>query len=278
MNNIGVGYTGIVVQGFAIFVAISILLGRIYFQAYLWTLGIPLTEVRLNAIDYSVVSPDVTILGVGVAILSLFFWWYVTTWSLPSAERSWLKIAIGIGLTVAGSLIGIGLNFVMLRAESLEAFRLGVFGLASLLPMAVSAAGGACFASGFLVRGGKNFGATFNLTDILVPILPIVIGIALVFMSIVDSVMFGRLDARNTLLNAPQAKIEFVSDRLDHLHSNYDECHGDSFACEFQVILIGDNFVYLSPVNSKQPQEEELLIAVPIGDIASISYVSKETP
>ena len=286
MNNSGVGYTGIIVQGFAIFVAISILLGRIYFQSYLGTLGIPLTEVRLNAIDYSVISPDVTILGVGVAILSVFFWWYVTTWSLPSAERSWVKIAIGIGLIIVGYLTGIGLNFVMERAESLEAFRLGVFGLASLFPITVSATGGATFAFGFLVSGGKdtevsggkNDGAIFDLTDILVPIVPIGIGIALVFMSIVDSVMIGRLDARNTLLNAPQAKIEFVSDRTDYFRSNYGNCHGDSISCEYQVIFIGDNFVYLSPVDSKQHQEERLLYAVPVRDIAGITYVSKEIP
>ena len=100
------------------------------------------------------------------------------------------------------------------------------------------------------------------------PILSIGVGISLVFMSITDSVMIGRLDARNTLLNAPQAKIEFVSDRPEYLRSNYDNCHGDPFACEFQVIIIGDSFVYLSPVDSKQSQEEELLYAVPIGEIA----------
>ena len=44
------------------------------------------------------------------------------------------------------------------------------------------------------------------------------------------------------------------------------------------MIIIGDSFVYLSPVDSKQSQEEELLYAVPIGEIASISYISEKTP
>ena len=246
MNHSGTGYAGIIIQGFAIFVAISILLGRIYFLTYLGTLGIPSTEIRLNAIDYSVMSPDVTILGVGVAILSVFFWWYINT-IVPtlSAERNRVRIAIGIGLIIVGTLIGTGLNLVMLRAESLQAFRQGVFGLASLFPMVLSATGATTVATGFLVRGGKNSEvggsknneATFNLGDILMPILSIGVGISLVFMSITDSVMIGRLDARNTLLNAPQAKIEFVSDRPEYLRSNYDNCHGDPFACEFQVDL-----------------------------------------
>ena len=73
MRDDNAGYFGIMAQSFAVFVAISILLGRVYHLTYLETLGIPSSEVRLNVVDYSVLSPDVTILGVGIAIVSAVF-------------------------------------------------------------------------------------------------------------------------------------------------------------------------------------------------------------
>ena len=67
-----IGQIGIlIIQGFAIFVAFSTLLGRIYFREYTIALKIPGSEFRLNAVDYSVISPDVAISGFGVAIFSI---------------------------------------------------------------------------------------------------------------------------------------------------------------------------------------------------------------
>ena len=71
-NQWNVGQIGIlIIQGFAIFAAFSALLGRIYFREYSNALKIPESEFHLNAVDYSVISPDVAISGVGVAIFSI---------------------------------------------------------------------------------------------------------------------------------------------------------------------------------------------------------------
>ncbi len=105
MNDRNVGHLGTMVQSFAIFVAISILLGRIYVLTYFETLGIPTSEAHLNVVEYSVLSPDVTILGVGIAtILPIFLW--ATKYLTSSKDWSPTQVFIGIVLSVLGFLVG----------------------------------------------------------------------------------------------------------------------------------------------------------------------------
>ena len=53
MNGPFWGHVGVIVQSFAVFVAISTLLGRIYSLTYFETLGIPTSEISLSVTDYS---------------------------------------------------------------------------------------------------------------------------------------------------------------------------------------------------------------------------------
>ena len=83
----------------------------------------------------------------------------------------------------------------------------------------------------------------------------------------------GEVDAWNTWAKAPQAKIELASPSThDALSHGSDECDTDSLRCHFRVILTGENFVYLRPLDLES--SEERLYAVPIGDIVSIAYIS----
>ena len=68
--------TRIVLQSVAIFVAISVFLGRIYFLSFYERLGLPVTDVPVNIIDYSIISPNVTlfcfIISVFIGLLVMF--------------------------------------------------------------------------------------------------------------------------------------------------------------------------------------------------------------
>ena len=61
--------------GVSIFVGLSVLMGRIYFQKYAEILGILESDFRLTAIDYALFSPDVTIVALGMAALTAACLW-----------------------------------------------------------------------------------------------------------------------------------------------------------------------------------------------------------
>ena len=93
-NQWSVGQIGIlIIQGSAIFVAFSALLGRIYFREYANVLRIPESEFRFNAVEYSVISPDVAISSFGVAIFSIVL---VLAFKLRiEPNHRWITIGIG---------------------------------------------------------------------------------------------------------------------------------------------------------------------------------------
>ncbi len=101
----------------------------------------------------------------------------------------------------------------------------------------------------------------------------------MVLVALSYSVTLGKSDARNTLMDARQANIEFTSlGAANGLRYESDECQGDSASCEFKVILIGNDFIYLRPLDSGPSPEEQRLYAFPLRDIASIAYVSEGNP
>ena len=55
MNDVSERLGVFVAQDVVVFIGISILLGRIYFQTYFNILGIPSSSVRLNIVDYSII-------------------------------------------------------------------------------------------------------------------------------------------------------------------------------------------------------------------------------
>lgn len=286
MNGLSYPNIGTMIQGLTVFVAISILLGRIYHLTYFATLGIPNSEVSLNIIDYSVISPNVTFLGVGITILLIAYFWGMKVFTLPS---NWHGKRIGVGAFLA--VVSVVLDFLarvsLERFVGLEVFSSGLFGLILLLSMVLLAVGIVTLASGFPLQSiarfpsqriqSRNVGETYNIVQTFKPLIIFIIGVLIIVVAVMNSWTIGRLDARNTILNAPQAKIEFTSaSATDILTPEPDKCQMDSAICDFRVILIGDKFVYLRSVNSEQSREEQRLYAFPIGDIGSIVYVSSE--
>lgn len=260
-------HVGIIVQSFAVFVALSTLLGRIYSQRYFETLGIPSSEIRLNVTDYAVVSPEVTVFGVGVATILAALLLSATSSALDAVPR-WGVFSLGSGLFVLGVILAAytigssslqpGFNSVTFLIEMLLSLALMTFGAAVL---------GSLLAS-FAPETALN-------SPVWKAVLPLIVLLYIGY-SIGASSRFasdvGAVEAYNTLAAAPQAEVQLASSSSDHaVQFDSNECNGDSLRCRFRVILIGDKFVYLRPLDPESPQER--LYAIPIADVGSITYL-----
>lgn len=125
---------GMAVQGVIIFVGVSILFGRVYFLRFYSFLGVPYAEIENSPLDYAIMSPDVAIVSVGLAI------------ALPAAvavqaaiiggrveplgRKTWAIISIGLILASAVSMIG----FVFV-INSFGSVFVGVRGTLTALPI-----------------------------------------------------------------------------------------------------------------------------------------------
>ena len=98
------GYVSIIVQSFAAFLGLSVLLGRMYYLAYSETIGVPASSIRLSVIDYSIIAPDVTVLGIGI-VAAAVVWQFVTLGGhLPRVEHfDKGRVVIGSVAFVVGS-------------------------------------------------------------------------------------------------------------------------------------------------------------------------------
>ena len=271
MNNPTFGLLGLVIQSFAIFVALSTVLGRIYFQSYFQTLGIPTSEVRLSVTDYAIFSPDTTVLGIGIAIAAAVLWWV-----RPDSSTTWQRNRIVTGAIL--SLVGLGLSALSMALFSTvdsRILRAGLFGAWMLVPLILSATGGMVITSGSPSQTGDATEVAQKRRElrIFLPIIIIIFVVGLIIIASSYAILIGRLDAESTLQQAPPANIEFSSSDPSSLVSlDSDRCSEDSLSCNFRVILIGDKFVYLSPMESDLI-EGRRLYAFPVTDIAGISYM-----
>ena len=269
MNAPSWAHVGIIVQSFAVFVAISTLLGRIYSLTYFETLGIPTSEIRLSVTDYSVVSPEVTIFGVGFSIIMAVFLWSDGPEALAIVPR-WARISLGSACCLGAIFIPIYAVIYLSRQPDLDSVWLTIQMLSAL---ALVSFGGAILSSGFASDAPRNNQEiALALRKAVMPLLIIlVVGFGVWTAAEFSSIM-GEVDARITWATASQASIELTSSS-EHvaLQDGADECDSDSQRCHFRVILIDDRFVYLRPLGDEA--REQRLYAVPIGDIATINYL-----
>ena len=83
----------------------------------------------------------------------------------------------------------------------------------------------------------------------------------------------ARLDTRNMLVDAPQAKIQLnTSSSAAIMSDGSNECFTDYESCDFRVVHTGDRFIYLSPISADTSQESRRLYALPITAVKSIRY------
>ena len=258
---------GIIVQSFAVFVAISILLGRIYSESYFGVLGIPTSEIRLSVTDYAVVSPEVTVVGIGLsAILAIIFMSNIS--SVLNAVSRWaifwsgsVILALGVGITIWI------VNFLP-QQHGLNSLQIVILALWPIALMSFGAVMLGSILDSFVLGNPQNR----SLWKLMTPLMALLYISVFLWLSSQFAYDLGETKARVTWATAPLASIGLASpSAYGALEAGLDECSADLLGCRFRVILIGDKFVYLRPLNTESL--EERLFAVPVGDIASITYV-----
>lgn len=272
MNSSGSGRAGLLIQSLAIFVALSIVLGRIYFLTYFNTLGIPASEVHLNVLDYSIISPDTAILGVGVAVVFALNYWLIEASSQTTFRKD--RILLGFGLVVIGIILEL-LDAFVFSANEFQNYRPGSFGLQKLLTISVLMTGASIVGTGLPSMTKNSTDRTRNRTHIrlLLPILLTVVAVTILSLGSSYAVMIGKSDAQNVAWRSPEAVVEVISNNTIHA-ACYDsaQCSKDCTSCVFHVVLLGRHFTYVKPVESGTSQN--ILYAIPIEDITGITYVS----
>ena len=267
MNSLNLKYIGILVQSFAIFVAISVFLGRIYSLSYFDALEIPASEIRLNLAEYSVASPEVTIFGIGFsAILAVFF---LFPWNSALTPSSWwMRIVLGAAIYILGAS---PLIFPFLYSVASPDLDTVIIALLILLRSALMLFGTAIFKSGLFVHAPQAE-LLRVLRNAATPIIvALYIGSTLWLMTQFSSTM-GRVDATLDLAEAPKARIELSASSMNSRQIyGSDEYGEDSPSRDFKVVLIGDKFIYLWLLADSEPSRGNLY-ALPIEDIASIVY------
>ena len=269
------GYVSTLIQGLAIYLAFSILLGRIYFLKYFDTLGIPLSDVDVHITDYSIVSPDVAIVGVGSALVWPVLLFLQRTSIQP--RRKWLFFVIGALLVC----ISVGLEFLpeFLATETRDSF--GSSGISELLAVVLSMFGGAFMALGLL-----HLGAIVIPTDPaqrardastvrqIIPLFLLLVAVYVVFTTSRYSNQIAELDAERSLAESPVAMLELAASHLNCPNQEtwlYSK-NGTAFG-NFAVVFIGKRFVYLRPSETNSEAVVPHLYAVPAEDIKTITYI-----
>ncbi len=258
----------LLIQSSTIFVAFSILLGRIYFLKYYRTLGIPTSEVRLNILDYSVISPDVTILGVGIATL-----WAVHTWATRRHRSSGNRrenilygivlVGVGIALPFLGNLFGDG-----------PEPGLGISAIERGLSLVISMYGGTFIGAAIAV--GPRDDKDRALARQVAPLFYSLITIVFLLLILGNTSRYAESDAERLLSEAPQAKVQFTSSSPHNSQVGGTDVEEDGLSFpNFKVVLIGDRFIYFHPTDLKRAQGDPMLYAIPMADIVSITYLQE---
>ena len=146
------GYMGLVGQSLALFVGMSILLGRVYSVSHFNFLGIPLSELNLNVIDYSVVATRVTIMGIAVPVVIAIIYLFARI----RRSKGWDKFNFFAGVVLIA--LSVLMVWLLPGEEDQQAFGTGREVLLLALMFGIAAAGG------LLVGGSlpQNSGACSN--------------------------------------------------------------------------------------------------------------------
>ena len=288
MSNLNLGYVGIVVQSFAAFIGLSVLLGRIYFLSYFEAIGIPPSSVEINLLDYAVISPDVTVLGIWVAVsVGTLFVAIANNWIAPTRTLQFERILIGVCLlAIAVAVTTFGPNDYPFT-QTLPKGSIGILGAVGI---SASLGAGIIFGSGLPVTSlsankssdsddNEEVRNERNRLNRLLALLRIgyalCIALIVVFISVGlfnYTTRLGKLDAQRTIVASPTAHIEFASDVLGVPQGS--DCRNSSDICTLKVIYVTNDYLYLGPIASESfSAKEHKVYAYPHQAIANIAYL-----
>ncbi len=258
-------------QSFAFFVALSTFMGRIYYLTYYENLNIPTSENYLNPLDYALVSPDVTILGIGITLLWVVIWLV----RVPRA-KTWHWATILIGLVMVGA--GFFSEFSPLGEQSQPMWP-GLLGVREFFRTGLILLGSYIVSSGFVWRDESssvddNPAKTRTLRIFLLVFFFILLSMGVLVLT-ASAVEIAETNARFTLEYAPQVEIEFhrsiVGTLLDDVSGM---CNVEAKSCSFELILLGNQSIYVQPITSAGANGQTIHFSFPIEDIARIAYTS----
>lgn len=288
----------LVLQGIAAFGAFSILLGRVYFLQYQEHLNVPGSEFPQEISFYAVVSPDVAITGVGMALLSMViaasFWWKI------NPEHRMMVFIVGFGILV-GSTVSILRDVI---GDNIPRTGLGTFGIWWLLIVAGLVAGVALvftsamsWLTDFSIRDNRSRSArrsnrfSFSilgqyaaaiLAVSTVHTLRILTVFFLISIALIQAAVVGRVDASLALENAPSVELRFNSSRTsDIFFGGADTGTNQKDIQTFKLIHLGQNFAYIRrpehscicPSDAGLNIGDPYQFAIPIEEISSIIYI-----
>ena len=265
-----------IAQIVAVFATVSTLLGRMYFISYLDAVGVPKTAINLNISDYAVLSPDVTLLAAGSAIIATVLWrrsHFIRLWSKWNKHSSLIGHAIAIGgiVVLAFSMAMVALTgsyqrypgnigLVLLIAFTIMIFGAIVIGSSSPEKVKKMPSISNSFLSKYVTR------QVISTAGFVLCVLAV--GLPLIYFP----ATIARIDAGYTLSNAPTATIEFADTGSISLPNGGDKCGLSPANCKFRVVIVGDEFLYARLVNSESASEKQMVYAIPKADIKSIAY------
>ena len=270
MNNTNIRIAGVIAQSSVLFLAVSIWLGRYYIRTKLQILGIPNADLTLDIMDYAIVSPEVTAIGIALAIFPQLY--FVVAYNYPASNSlNWRMICIGF-LTIAATVVSFVFFLpVALRENSI--FWNGLMAVSTfLIPM-----GGAILLWGIprsrYVNTELETSSPVSLHSRRFYALIIFI-LAIVYAFLIASGLTVKLavqDARDTMLDGRLALIELSSPGEKELQHKFG-CSQDTGDCFFKVLYIDDEFAYFRPAGAKSSPNIRSVQAVPKDDILRIRY------
>ena len=288
-----------VIQGFAIFVAFTTLLGRLHFRAYSSTLRIPESEFQIDVLTYAVISPDVAISGVGVALLSVFAV-ILLNWRIGPKQHRWTMLGGGVLLLATGS-FRVLMDFTN---DGIPESGIGLFGIwwfffsaSWTIGTAVTFSALASWLTDTPIHDRRsrsdrraNRRSCQNWIDQAGRILAFGVlygvGLGTIFLILIITILqataVGRMDASVQLRDAPLVELTTKSQTLSGiLTSDESNLDRDQLDNSFKLVHVGDKFVYLrrpelscvcpedTGLNSGDPYQ----FAIPVTEIAGITQI-----
>ncbi len=269
MNRYITRYVGLVAASVSIATIISTLLGRVYFLSYFEILGVPTSEVSVNIADYTVMSLDTAIYGIGLTVTASLL--IALQWQIPQSDRwQWNRIVGGIVAPV----LSIGFLWVMsMLLGPLFDFPGGA-GLIRVSALFIIVFAFVILLSGFPLSRwfsswlGRNKDEDTYILVVL--LLLLVYAIVILANPMEYAAQVGKADAQAALEATPTiGMIEFVqSDNYGSTQSKLVECSKDSIPCVVKLVWTNERHAYVR-IEAEDGTSEEALYVVPLERIDS---------
>ena len=269
MRAIQESHVGLIALAFSTFVAFSIILGKRYFQAYCAYLGIPYSDVDLNAIEYSIVSLHLT---VSVAVFVIWAVVYSFNMEIISLSSDRANLIFGILLASFSSLWIATIVAFPNIAEGIQepsAIHLPYPIIGVLVGLRLANRWATTKKSGWI----KIFHETIKS---YAPTLLFLAVFSVALAQFYHAAELGRHQAREDIERGLPAEIFLMNYSLVYdVDCAIDNCDCDYSANSFRVIFVSDQFLYARNMCIDSNKGNSRLFAIPTEDIKHIEYASK---